>query len=97
MSTYLLHQTGDGTPAGVFTETHDFYDPGHVQLRAEGREMVYGKLPSDSWLDFIERLASTTPSRTMRWDTYEDDEQNLQLVLEHAVRDLEQQGYPEPE
>jgi hypothetical protein len=94
---YLLHQTADGTPIGVFTAEHDYYDSEYEQLRPEGREVVFSKLPSVSWNDFIERLASTTPSRTMRWDVYYDSSPNLGIVLSHAQRDTEKLGYPEPE
>lgn len=92
MPTYLLHQTSGGIPVGVFSETHDYYDKKYEQLRPEGRQMVYSKLPSASWTDFIERLASTQPSRTMRWDTYFDASPTLAVVLSHAKRDLETTG-----
>jgi hypothetical protein len=97
MPNYLLHETSDGTPIGVFTDTHDYYDPQFTQLRPQGREVVFSKLPSASWGDFIERLADTRPSRTMRWDIYYDASSNLEEVLSHARRDVEQTGYPEPE
>lgn len=96
MPTYLLHETSGGQPIGVFSEDHDYYDPNFTQLRAEGRELVFSKLPSTSWDDFIEKLASTTPSQTMRWDTYDDPSHNLEVVLMHAQREVESSG-DEPE
>lgn len=97
MPTYLIHETGDGLPIGVYSENADYYDPEYTQLRNAGRQLVFSKLPSDPWPTFIERLASTTPSRTMRWDTYFDGTTNLEDVLKDAQRDLEQTGQPEPE
>ena len=87
MPNYLVHQTRAGEPAGVFAENFDYYDEAHIHLRPAGREVVYSKLPSAPWGEFIERLASTTPSRTMQWDTYDDASFNLQLVFEHVRRD----------
>jgi hypothetical protein len=92
MPDYLLHETADGNPVGVYTETADYYDPEFTQLRPEGRQLVFSKLPSMPWADFIEKLANTTPSRTMRWDVYNDPSSNLQVVLTHAQRDLETSG-----
>lgn len=89
MPTYLLQMTGDGVPVGVFTPTHDYFDPQYEGLRAQGREVVYSQLPSVPWADFIHRLADTLPSRHMRWDTYQDPSSNLEIVLSHANRDLE--------
>lgn len=97
MPVYLLHQTASGTPVGVYTEEHDYYDPEYTQMREPGRELVYSKLPRVSWKDFIEHLASTTPSNGSRWDTYSDSSSNLEQVLSHAVRDLEKTGQPDPE
>jgi hypothetical protein len=97
MPTYLLHLTGDGTPAGVFTDQSDYYDPEWSQLRQAGREIVYSKPADVDWQTFIERAASSAPSSTMRWDTYYDSSTNLSVVLSHAQRDLERSGYPEPE
>jgi hypothetical protein len=97
MPTYLLHLTGDGTPVGAYTQDHDYYVPEFDHLRAEGQEIVFGKLPTVPWAQFIEHLADTLPSRTMRWDTYHDPSSNLQSALEHARRDLEVTGEPEPE
>jgi hypothetical protein len=94
---YLIHQTAGGQPVGVYTATHDYYDPEFIQLRLAGREVVYSQLPSVEWKDFIERLADTRPSRTMRWDTYYDSSSVLATVLEHAKRDIERQGDTEPE
>lgn len=97
MPNYLLHETSDGVPVGVYTSTSDYYDPEYQQLESEGRELVYSKLPTASWNDFINRLADTKPSRTMRWDVYYDPSSNLEAVLAHAKRDLEQTGQPESE
>jgi hypothetical protein len=97
MPNYLLHQTAAGEPIGVYTATSDYYVPKFEHLRSEGRQVVYSKLPSAEWGDFIQRLAGTQPSRTMRWDTYNDTSLNLSLVLEHARRDTVEEGQPEPE
>jgi hypothetical protein len=97
MATYLLHMTGSGEPVGVYTETHDYYDPARDNLRGAGRNVVFSKLPSVPWEDFSERLASTTPSSTMRWDTYEHPEAALFSVLSKAQHDVEETGTPEEE
>lgn len=97
MPAYLLHKTGDGYPAGVYTESADYYDPQWEQLREEGREIVYSKLVHVPWGEFIERLASTYPSNTMSWDVYVDSAQALSEVLSHAQRDTQREGYPQPE
>lgn len=92
MPNYLLQETSDGTPVGVFTDQADYFDPQYEDLRPEGRQLVYSKLPTVEWGDFIERLADTKPSRTMRWDVYYDASSNLQDVLAHAQRDVETTG-----
>ena len=97
MPRYLVHETAAGKPVGVYTEERDYYDPEFVQLRPEGRSVVFSKLPTVSWQDFVERLSSTSPSRTMRWDDYYDPSSNLQVVLDHAQRDVEETGIPESE
>lgn len=87
MPNYLLHQKRDGTPVGVYSETADYYNPLEDQLRAEGREVVYGKLPQTPWSTFIERLASLSPSPTMQWDVYTSTSNVLEEVLDQAARD----------
>jgi hypothetical protein len=97
MPRYLIHQTADGMPIGVYTPTHDYYTPEFIHLRTAGRDLVYSQLPSTEWADFIERLADTRPTNTMKWDTYYDASSVLSTVLEHARRDVEILGESEPE
>ncbi len=84
MPLYLLHQDGDGTPVGVYTEDRDYYRPEDYQLREQGRSVVYGKLASAPWDEFAEKLADMTPSPTGRWDTFFSSSRVLESVLNEA-------------
>lgn len=97
MPNYLLHMTADGTPAGIYSDTYDYYDPRFEQLRPAGQRIVASRPPATPWETFIDRAARTTPSNTMRWTSYYDASSNLSIAFRHAQRDLIQEGYPEPE
>lgn len=84
MPLYLLHQTAEGVPVGVYTEDRDYYRPSDEGLREAGRAVVYSKLPSLDWNEFIEKLADTTPSPTMQWDTFFSAGRVLESVLNEA-------------
>ena len=87
MPLYLLHQDGSGMPVGVYTEERDYYRPNDDQLRDAGRSIVYGKLPSTSWEDFIEKLADMSPGVNGQWDTYFSQSRVLESVLNEARAD----------
>lgn len=97
MPNYLIHMTAGGTPAGVYSDQADYYDPEYSQLRSEGEQVVFSKPATTDWETFIEHLASSGPSATMRWDTYYDASKNLEQVLIHAQRNVQRDGDPEVE
>lgn len=86
MAKYLIHLTGDGDPVGVYVPTGDYYLPGKEHLRDAAREIVYARLPSVKWSEFIQKLASLTPSPRVNWDVYEDSSKTLPDVLRNAIR-----------
>lgn len=92
MSSYLLHQTLDGTPVGVFTETEHFYFPTDQRHEAYGEGVVADRGSQCPWDDFMEQQASKTPGYRAMWDIYEHDEAPLRTVLLAAKKDT---SYPE--
>lgn len=88
MTDYLLHQKRDGSPIGVFTQTNHFYLAGELDKHeAYGAEVVGSKGPDTSWAEWIEQLASKSPSPTAMWDVYQHAPAPLETVLMDARKD----------
>lgn len=87
MTKYLLHQTKDGTPVGVFSEDEHYYLPTEKAKERYGIALVATRGPETSWEDFMEQQASRWPGPNDMWDIYDSDEDGLEFVLDAARTD----------
>jgi hypothetical protein len=87
MAEYLLHQSRDGTPLGVFFQDEHYYLPETKSHEAYGVAVVADRGSETSWEDYAEQLASKSPSPRAMWDLYESDEADLEDVLLAARND----------
>ena len=92
MTSYLLHQRRDGTPVGIFTEQDYLYEALDKSHEAYGVSVVESRGPDTEWSDWIEQLASKTPSPRAMWDIYEHDDDTLENVLQEARDDMTTTG-----
>lgn len=81
MSLYLIHQNRDGDPLGVFSENTHYYFPSTQSHEDYGVSVVNSRGSDTPWLDWVEQLASKSPSPKARWDTYDHPPASLYQVL----------------
>lgn len=89
MPNYLLHQLRDGSPIGVFDEDGEhYYLANQAPLHEDyGVSVVEAKGADPDWEDWIDQLASKSPSPRAMWDVYPHEQAPLEDVLLDAVRD----------
>ena len=93
MSNYLLHQRRDGMPVGIFTEQDYYYLPTEKAAQNYGVSVVESRGPDTHWEDWIEQLASKTPSPKAQWDLYDAPiGADLKATLMDARRSMDQNG-----
>lgn len=83
MADYLLHQSLDGTPVGVFSldgSRQFLYLPGDTQHAGYGKAVVNDRPSGVSESEWAQRLAQKTPG-VARWTVYSCDPRSLTDVL----------------
>lgn len=81
MEWYLLHQSLDGTPVGVFDRTGgSFYLPQDQQHAAYGRLVVGDRPRTIGWDEWAQRLQEKTPGMA-KWSIYSHEPDSLEQVL----------------
>lgn len=95
MALFLLHQLRNGEVIGVFNEDGDDryladYAP---QFENYGREVVGSKGKAVEWDDWVDQLASKSPSPNGgTWDAYNHTDVDLDTVLNDARKDTDFNG-----
>lgn len=89
MADYLIHQTRDGNPVGVFTENDHYYFPSSVSHELYGISVVESKGTETTWNDWIDQLAGKSPGPHDQWDVYVHPIAPLYQVLIDARSDLQ--------
>lgn len=80
MALYLIHQTLDGEPIGIFSEDgEDFYAPEFEAKEKLGRASVPQTL-SKPWSTFVEEKTRSFNHRFL-WGSVEDDRTDLEDIL----------------
>lgn len=88
MTLYLLHQTANGDPIGVFTEDDYYYDPQQAtrEQQAYGLSVIGSRGSQQTWAEFADQQAAKTPSPTAMWDQVDYPSAPLPAVLAQAQR-----------
>lgn len=89
MAKFLLHQSRDGSPLGVFNEDGDhYYFQNDTAMEEYGVAVNAQRSPNTNWDDWVEQMASKSPSPNGgMWDEYNHVDTDLESVLLDARND----------
>lgn len=87
MPEYLIHQSRNGTPLGIFSEVEHYYPPEHASQEAYGEAVIATKGSAMTWDEFVEQQASKSPAPKAMWDIYESDKDSMEDIFQDVVDD----------